>query len=468
MALRETVEDVRRDGAGSTTPSILVKAVLPILRDLGWTDQSQINLDLAGVDVALLAPASGGGRATGQSFVLVKIEPSGVPSQRAITRTLESANRHGAAFFAITTGLAWWLYLARPAGDDAGALFAAADVRDDSAGDVANTLAHYLAKSAVTSESARRRAEEALKARRDNDRLRLAISQAWRRLVAAPEGTLLVDLVREEVKNTVGLDSSDEQITAVIKRTVVPDAPADTATQASASDIAVAESEMKRRRPTGYQLWGEHHRIQRQREILTGVAEAIHQRHPDTFDRVLRVSQQFTTDPTTRKVPIPIGSSSYYHEGGLNRQVMERLSTKLLRAFGYSEDDLVILHSTPIDWETRTPPGIKRGPRRRRRRASHPPTGVNLWGTHYPTKWQYEALTILATRLYERHADRFDLALRSTQITKDPSTRTVAVPIGATGYFHEKAIGSGRLRSICDKLLEIFGYPPEDLEFTYE
>lgn len=467
MALRETLEGIRRDGAGSTTPSILVKAVLPILRDLGWTDQSQIDLDLAGVDVALLAPASGVARAPGQSLVLVKIEPSGAPSQRAITRTLESANRHGAAFFAITTGLAWWLYLGQLASPGGDSLVVTINLEAEDVANAEDALSRYLAQSALVSGTARRQAEEALTTRHNNDRLRTTIPQVWRSLLSAPD-SLLVDLVREEVKNAVGLEPTDDQIVAVIKRTVVPNALPDATTQVPASDVAVTDSEMKRRRPTGYQLWGEHHSIQRQREILTGVAEAIHRRHPDTFDRVLRVSQQFTIDPTTRKVPIPIGSSGYYHEGGLNRQVMERLSLKLLRAFGYSEDDLVILHSTPIDWETRTPQGIKRGPRRRRRRASHRPTGVNLWGTHYPTKWQYEALTILATRLYERHADRFDLALRSTQITKDPSTRTVAVPIGSTGYFHEKAIGSGRLRSVCDRLLEIFGYPPEDLEFTYE
>ena len=465
MALHETLEDVRRDGAGSTTPSILVKAVLPILRDLGWTDQSQIDLDLAGVDVALLDPASGGARATGQSFVLVKIEPSGAPSQRAITRTLESANRHGAAFFAITTGLAWWLYLARPAGDEAGSLFAAADVRDDSAGDVANTLAHYLTKSAVTSESARHRAEEALKARRDNDRLRLAISQAWRRLVAAPDGTLLVDLVREEVKNSVGLDSSDEQITAVIKRTVVPDTPAEPPVPMVTPDTAAERSTRTNRRPTGYRLWGTTYRVKRQREILTGVAEAIYDRHAATFDRVVSVSALFTKKPSERQSPIRIGSSGYYHEGSVNRRKVVNTIRKLLEAFGYSMADFEII-DVPLDSANAVPP---RGANRcRRRRAPHPPTSIRLWDTTYQITRQYDILTIVATQLYERHPDVFERALEVGPITNDPATRSAAMPIGDSGYYHEKALGRPRLVRVCGRLLRLFGYAPSDLELFDE
>lgn len=465
MALHETLAGVRRDGAGSTTPSILVKAVLPILRDLGWTDQSQIDLDLAGVDVALSAPASGGARAIGQSLVLVKIEPSGTPSQRAITRTLESANRHGAAFFAITTGLAWWLYLARPAGDDAGSLFAAADVRDDSAGDVANTLAHYLAKSAVTSESARRRAEEALKARRDNDRLRLAIPQAWRRLVAAPEGTLLVDLVREEVKNTVGLDSSDEQITAVIKRTVVPDTTAEPSTQMPTSDTATEGSAQPTRYPTGYRLWGTTYRVKRQREILTGVAEAIYDRHAATFDRVVSVSTFFTKRPSERRLPIRIGSSEYYHEGSVSRRTMVNIIRKLLETFGYSMADFEIV-DVPLDSANTVPPRSTN--RRRRRRAPHPPTSIRLWDTTYQITRQYDVLTIVATQLYERHPDVFERALEVGPITNDPTTRSAAMPIGDSGYYHEKALGRPRLVRVCGRLLRLFGYAPGDLELFDE
>lgn len=465
MALHETLEGIRRDGAGSTTPSILVKAVLPILRDLGWTDQSQIDLDLAGVDVALLAPASGVARAPGQSLVLVKIEPSGAPSQRAITRTLENANRHGAAFFAITTGLAWWLYLARPAGDDAGSLFAAADVRDDSVGDAANVLEQYLAKSAVTNESARHRAEEALTARRDNERLRLVIPQAWRRLVAAPEGTLLVDLVREEVKNTAGLDSSDEQITAVIKRTVVPDSPAEPPVSTARPDTTTERSTRTNRRPTGYRLWGTTYRVKRQREILTGVAEAIYDRHADTFDRVVSVSAFFTKKPSERQSPIRIGSSGYYHEGSVNRWKVVNTVRKLLEAFGYSMADFEII-DVPLDSANAVPPRSTN--RRRRRRAPHPPTSIRLWGTTYRITRQYDVLTIVATQLYERHPDVFERALEVGPITNDPTTRSAAMPIGDSGYYHEKALGRPRLVRVCGRLLRLFGYAPSDLELFDE
>ena len=467
MALRETLEQIRRNGPGSNVPSILFNAVQPVLADLGWVDRSQIDLERESDVIVLSASPVGAERPSARPLVFIKMSLSGAPTQRSIDRLREVADRHGTVFLVFTNGQVWWLHLVQHSGDDTDSQFAVVNVRTESVDDVEEALTRYLAKEALVSGTAQHRADEALITRRNNDRLLAAIPQVWRRLLATPE-SLLVDLVREEVGKTEGLKPTDEQITSVIKRTVVPNPVSGTSTRTATSDTAVDESTRIRRLPTGYQLWGETYKIKRQREILTGVAEAVYRRHADAFDRVLRVSRYFTTDPSTRQVPIPIGSSGYYHEGGMNRDVLERTVGKLLRAFGYSEDDLVVLHSAPIDRDTAPRPALERDAKRPRRRASHRPVGIRLWGMIYPTTRQYQVLTVLAAQLYERHADRFDLALQVTQITKDPSSRADIVPIGSTGYFHKRSLDADRVRSICGKLLTVFGYPPDDLEILYD
>lgn len=463
MALRSTLEQIRQDGAGSNTPSILFNAVLPVLSDLGWTDRAQIDLGRADVDIALSAQSPTSGHSADHPAVLIKVELSGTPSQRNVVRLLELARRDGAVFGAFTTGQVWWLYLAQSEADDNAPLFAVVDIQAGSVHQIEDALSRYLARDALTNGTARRRAEEAWTTRRNNDRLREAIPTVWRRLLTTPD-SLLVDLVREEVKKAEGLEPADEQITTVIMRTVVPDARPETLVQTPEPHDSQTGLKAARRRLTGYRLWGETYRVKYQREVLTGVAEAIHARHASTFDRTMALSSYFTKRPSERVSPIRIGSSEYYHEGSISLKTMSDLLRKLLEAFGYEFSDVELLYDAPHS-AMPTPP-LRRG-KRRRRRPSQPPTSIRLWGETYPITRQYDVLTIVATQLHERHADEFDRALALAAITTDPATRTAAMQIGQSEYYHEKAVDRDRLRRVCDRLLRLFNYAPSDLEFIY-
>lgn len=464
MALRETLEQIRQDGAGSNTSSILFNAVLPVLNDLGWTDRAQIDFERGDVDIALSIQSPTVGHGPGQPVALIKVNLSGSPSQRDVVRLLGLSRRDGSVLGVLTNGQIWRLYLAQHEADDDTPLFAVIDTQVGSIRQIEDALSRYLARDALTNGTARRRAEEALTTRRNDERLRTAVPQIWRQLLAEPD-SLLVTLIQEEVKKETGLDPSDEQVVAVIKRTVVPDGSLETLIQTSEPHDSQTDPKPTRRRPTGYRLWGETYRIKYQREILTGVAEAIYIRHASTFDRITELSSYFTKRPSERLSPIRIGQSEYYHEGSLSFKIMSDLLRKLLEAFGYEFSAVEILYAMPLS-PMPSPP--TRRVKRRRRRASQPPTSIRLWGETYSITRQYDVLTIVATQLYERHTDAFDRALETALITTDPSTRSAAMQIGQSKYYHEKAVGHDRLRRVCDRLLRLFGYEPNDLELIYK
>ena len=464
MALRSTLEQIRQDGTGSNTLSILFNAVQPILADLGWADRSQIDLERESDVIVLSASSPRGDRATARPLVFIKMDLSGAPSQRSIDRLRGVADRLGAAFLVVTNGQVWRLHLTQNTGDDTDSQFAVVNIRSEPVGDAEGTLTRYLAKEALVSGTAQHRAEEALITRRNYDRLLAAIPQVWRQLLAAPD-SLLVDLVREEVRKTEDLEPTDEQIVSVIKRTVVPDVSPEPSDQTAGADATQPGPKPPRQRPTGYRLWGETYRVKYQRDILTGVAEAIYARHASTFERVTTLSSYFTKRPSERLLPIRIGSSEYYHEGAVNFKGVSNLVRKLLQAFGHEFSDIEILYDVPLSGMSTSP--SRRG-KRRKRRISQPPTSIRLWDETYSITRQYDVLTIVATQLYERHADVFDRALALAVITTDPTTRTGAMRIGQSEYYHEKALRRERLRRVCDRLLRLFGYGPSDLELIYE
>ena len=466
MALRETLARIRSGPQITTVRAVQSRVVLPLLRDLGWDEQDPTQIDLEHREATIVLLIFRNEQASPQNGPLpspaayIKIVPLAASLLNEAETVLEATARDGADVCVATNGKVWHLYIPKPTEEPNECQFASWDLDSDPMDQLVSEFRKYLNHQALTDQTAQQAAEHALTEIQSAKRLAETIPGVWRRLQDGPD-LFLAEYVQGVVREEVGLTPSIEQVAEVIRSSLsTTDAPVTPPVQPRTRRVP-----SKRRHPTGYRLWGEHHEVRLQREILTGVAEAIYQRHPDTFERVVELSAYFTTDPSERRTPIPISTSGYYHEGALSYQIMSRIISKLLRAFEYHDNDLSVLYSSPLDWQTKRSPPVKRY---RTRRASRRPTGVILWGTRYSIQWQYEALTILATQLYERHADRFDLALQVSQISKDPSTRTVPVQIGSTGYFHEKAVDFGRLRVVCGKLLTIFDYSPEDLEFTYE
>ena len=474
MALRETLMQIRSQPRGASRLAVHIRSVTPILENLGWDaqDPEQVDLDSSAADVVLLSPrgrhASSRDGEAPRPVVYIKIEPITAALQGVATSVVAAGVRDDVDICVTTDGRSWTLYFPKQTQDLDQCQVAEWRLDDDEIDSLVSEFLRFLSRQALGDQTAQRSAEEALEERANAKRLTEAITAVWQRLLTGSD-TFLAEYVQDAVRDETGLTPSIEQVAEVLRGSSSSRERLPVQGVAGNADTRLAlQHNTPRQRLTGYHLWGKDYPISRQREILTGVAEAIHARHANIFNRVLTVSEYFTTDPSTRRVPIPIGSSGYYHEGGMNRRVLIRTVTKLLEAFGYRGEDLHVLPGSPRDWNTTRPSSTRPRRGRRHRSPSRRPSGIRLFGTYYPIQWQYEALTIVATQLYERHSDSFDRALHVSQITNDPTTRTAAVQIGSTGYFHEKAVDLDRLTTVCRKLLELFGHRAEDLELVYE
>ncbi len=97
-------------------------------------------------------------------------------------------------------------------------------------------------------------------------------------------------------------------------------------------------------KPTGFELWGRHHDTPSFRDILMGVAQAIHDRHPSDFQRITelrgRKRPHASRNPEELFTAKQVGTSGWYVEVNLSGATVLDRSRELLEHFGYDPDDL--------------------------------------------------------------------------------------------------------------------------------
>ncbi|MYF82803.1 MAG: hypothetical protein F4176_01280 [Acidimicrobiia bacterium] len=112
---------------------------------------------------------------------------------------------------------------------------------------------------------------------------------------------------------------------------------------------AAAAGEVTRRRQTvfAYRLWGQRYEVNTWAAMLVGVAEALHQRHGTSFDRILTLRGQTRLYASRNREDISynpklVGTSGIYIETHGNKADKMRRAGQFLEFFGHSPDDLRI------------------------------------------------------------------------------------------------------------------------------
>ncbi|MCY4104972.1 MAG: hypothetical protein OXG55_17190 [bacterium] len=129
--------------------------------------------------------------------------------------------------------------------------------------------------------------------------------------------------------------------------------------------------------------------------------------------------------------------------------------------------------------ETLSPPTQQeKGAKRKTPRPSVKPTAIELWGQRRPVKSHKGAFESFIDLLYERHRDDFDLVLelrgrKFPYAARDPRQ----VKYGGEGHYYEPAhsgyffdnhLSAGDIDRRARRLLEHFGYSPDDLKVLYD
>ena len=357
MALRDVIEEVRQEiaAAGSGINEADAKAALitPILSELGWRGLQRIRSEYAvdqgrmRLDYALIGSGT-------KPVALIEAKAPREDLDGHVAQVLNYAFHEGVDICVLTTGVIWWLYLPREKGNPAERRFAALDLQSDEVMGVAEILESCLQYEALTSGAGEKRAKELLDALQLVQRMRSEIPRAWQRLIEGPN-EMLIELVQEEVYDTLGARPSQEQVKRELHAIVSGTAPVSVAEAPSNARPVPLPAEPVRTnvrparrskssstRVLEFRMWGKTYLVRHQYEVLTNVVELVYARHRDSFSRALQITN-FHDDPERCVTPYQIGASRYYVNRSLNFGNMKQTCERLLEAFGYSADDLEIV-----------------------------------------------------------------------------------------------------------------------------
>ena len=388
MSLEEKIRELARRPPPDNEQNAKAHAVLPILRLLGWSSEDPDRVSFehpAGpgrVDIAL--------RGSKRVVAFVEAKAPGKQLGNHVEQLLKYAFLGGIDICVLTTGIEWWLYLPREKGPPESRRFAVLNTRDDPPDAVAEELQRYLGREALTSGSAETLAKKALSALMDEERLRAAIPEVWKRMTDEPDSELIA-LVQTRVRLRTELDAAGSLVAEVLgwaeAGSVGPDPPTrpregtktgrvweladEHKTRAATLKAGLAEGLNRntiitqhgrwRRahgvprepgattsRPTRMSLWGTETLVDSWVKALLGVFTAVYKRHPAGFVEALQPlwgnSKPWVStaaDGLTRARPID--GSGLYVEVNLNARQVERRCRRLLQHFGHSPDELKII-----------------------------------------------------------------------------------------------------------------------------
>lgn len=211
--LTETIRDIRaRLGRAEYGDEAKVSQgiVTRLLSDLGWPIYDttvvarEYSIQGRRVDYALFGRFS-------TPTVLLEVKRVG-RIEVGEKQLFEYAFHGGTPILVLSDGREWWLYLTTGEGNYPDRRFAEANLSKDAPEKNAAILCRYLTREAVGSGEAKRRAEEALEARRNRRAAEDALPVVWRRMVNEACGRL-AQLLGARVEEHCGTSPSEEAVT---------------------------------------------------------------------------------------------------------------------------------------------------------------------------------------------------------------------------------------------------------------
>lgn len=357
MSLRDVLEAIRNGPTPQNEEAAKFQIIAPILLGLGWDPFSGTEV----LPEHRVETTTGSGRvdfalqSQGHTVAHIEAKAPGHDLNRHAKQAVGYGFDEGVDICALTSGLEWQLYLPRANRPHKERLFATLRLEHDRIDQLAEDLETFLGKANLVSGRSERRAKEVLKARRQAVRIKDKLPGIWSRMVRGPSEKL-VGLVIEQAYEELNLRPTAEQVEAVLHGspvpTVVPSEPVPpAATSTAETDSPDTPPERRPRRQgariVAYELWGERHEVRTWKDMLVGVAEALHQRHgPGFVDRVLslrgRTRPYASRSENDLREPRAVGASGIYMETNLSAAAIRSRADKFLELLGHPADDLRI------------------------------------------------------------------------------------------------------------------------------
>ena len=329
--------------------------IMRILTTLGW-DQFDANevipeYDVGGirVDYAL--------RTGGTNKVLLEAKRAGESLEHHQEQLLGYAFRHGVELAVLTNGLTWWIYLPMRSQESwEQRLFCIVDIQGDDVEVSVDRFVEFLSRSRVHDGSAVQDATNRLDTLRRESEIWNALPKAWNSLIAEKDD-LLVELIGEKVESLLGFSPGTEPIHHFLGD-LAESSPSDMPPPQVGSPLSSAGRQAASRRlsrgggsagrrrrtaPTGFTFDGESFRVNQWNSLIQTLAEVLYRRHPDDFSKVETVLGAYISrNDQDFRAPREVSDSGYFVETHLSGKATAIRCSRLVRVFGYDEQDLKI------------------------------------------------------------------------------------------------------------------------------
>ena len=256
----------------------------PLLLELGWNlhrlGEVEREFSLQGdgrVDYALSDDS--------KPLVFIEAKQLGKALLQGEGQLFRYANNRGIPLLVLTDGDAWHLYLAMASGKPEDRLFYSAVLSSDNTEETADSLRKFLGRDTVTSESARREAEETLERRKKQEKARDEIPRVWRDLIRNRD-ELLIELVQAEVKEKIGSLPSETDVSEFLD-SVLSQLPHNTISRRKSAQRQQLSSQRTRKssrsqtKIVGFRLFGQTTPAKSAIDAYRQVICTLHERDPN-------------------------------------------------------------------------------------------------------------------------------------------------------------------------------------------
>lgn len=259
----------------------------------------------------------------------------------------------------LTNGIEWWLYLPLRETEENRYKFHNIHLKMQEPGENAKKFIDYISRSRIKKKKAVKNAEKVFRSRKKKRIIREALEQIWDKYISGMEDTLFRTLARESEK-IAGYPPEPSDVEAFLKsitRTRRGRGKKSTTNEKKKEGTEKTKSTARKRstrrrnsyigkKPKSFTFLGQPQKVKKWKEILTSVCNILSTSRGEEFEKVLdlkgRKRLYFSRDPEDLKEPRKVTGTDIYVETNFNASNLYSIALKVLKLFGYSEEDIHI------------------------------------------------------------------------------------------------------------------------------
>ncbi len=326
-------------------------AVNPVIGALGWDtfDPGEVLREYSvrggRVDYCL--------RRHKRNLVMIEVKRAGTDLGEHQEQLLRYAFDEGVELAALTDGLVWWLYLPMAGGSWEQRCFFRIAFCERAGPGAAAAIHRFLSRDGVVGGSALEEAKREFESQERDRRVRVALQDAWLRVLADSKG-LLRDLLAETVEEISGYRPDPDSINDFLQGVLGDDIVADPVgmetdqppTGRNGNDATPPDEEDGGRSPSvppvAFWLDGKRHDVSSWRQMLVRLCELVAEGAGTAFPAQVselrgRKRPYFSASGADLREPLAIPGTGLQVEGNVSASQAERIARGVLRAVRNSE-----------------------------------------------------------------------------------------------------------------------------------